>query len=173
MRAICKIALTAVVGFVLTVGIASHGNAQQPTRSVGRQLVGTWLVVSAVNTRPDGTRFDALGGNDKGILMLDRTGHFSQVVMGDARRKIVSNNRLEGTPEENKSIVAGTLALYGTYSVDAAGRTLTFHVERSSFPNWDGADQKRTMTLAGDELKLSNAGASGGGTADLTWHRAK
>jgi len=173
MRAVCRMALTAVVGFVLTVGIASHGNAQQPTRSVGRQLVGTWLLVSAVNTHPDGTRFNALGGNDKGLLMFDGKGHVSQIVMGDARRKFALNNRLEGTPEENKSVVAGTIAFYGTYSVDADGHTLTLHLERSSFPNWDGADQKRTMTLAGDELKLSNAGASGGGTADLTWHRAK
>jgi hypothetical protein len=166
-------ALTAVVGFVLTVGMASHGNAQQPTRSVGQQLVGTWLFVSEVATRPDGTRYEPFGGNTKGILMLDSTGHFSQQLMGDARRKFASNNRLEGTPEENKSIPAGTLAYCGTYSVDAAGRTLTFHVERSSLPNWDGTDQKRTIALAGDELKWSSPAASGGGMADLVWHRAK
>ena len=173
MRAICGMALTAVMGFVLTVGIASHVNAQQPTRSVGQQLVGTWLCVSNVTTRPDGTRYEAFGGNTKGILMLDRTGHFSEQIMGDARRKFASNNRLEGTPEENKGVVAGTLAFYGTYSVDATGHTLTFHVEHSSFPNWDGTDLPRTMALAGDELKWHTPGASGGGTADLVWHRVK
>jgi len=115
-------ALMAVLGFALTMGIASHGNAQQPTRSVGQQLVGTWLFVSVVNTRPDGTHFDPFGGNAKGILMFDRAGHFSQQILSDARRKFASNNRLEGTPEENKSIVVGALSLYGTYSVDTAGR---------------------------------------------------
>jgi len=106
--------------------------------------------------------------------MFDRTGHFSIQYSGDARRKVASNNRLEGTPEENKANSVGTQAYYGTYSVDAAGRTLIFHVERNSFPNWDNTNLKRTITLAGDELKISIPRIStGGGTAENVWQRAK
>lgn len=174
MKAIYRMALAAFMGLALTVGMASPGIAQQRTDSVKQQLVGTWLLVSDVAKRPDGTEFEPFGGNTKGILMFDRTGRFSIQYSGDARRKVASNNRLEGTPEENKANSVGTQAYYGTYSVDAAGRTLTFHVERNSFPNWDNTDLERTITLAGDELKWSIPQLStGGGTAENVWRRAK
>jgi Lipocalin-like domain len=154
--------------------MASHAIAQQQTESVTQQLVGTWLLVLDVATRPDGTRFDPFGGNTKGILMFDRTGYFSIQYSGDARRKVASNDRLKGTPEEDKANSAGTQAYYGTYSVDAAGSTLTLHVERNSFPNWDNIDLKRTIKIAGDELKFSIPSIStGGATAENVWKRAK
>lgn len=174
MRAFYRIALAAFIGLALTVGMASHGIAQQQTNSVEQQLVGTWFLVSDVATRPDGTPLEPFGDNPKGILMFDRMGHFSIQYSGDARRKVASNDRLRGTPEEDKANAKGTQAYYGTYSVDAAGRTLTFHVERNSFPNWDNTDLKRTITLAGDELKWSIPRIStGGGTAVNVWKRAK
>jgi hypothetical protein len=173
MSAFCKTALTAAITFALAAGFTSHAVAQQHTRSVKQQLVGTWVIVSNANTTPDGKPYEAFGGNTKGILMFDRAGHFSEVLMGDARRKFASNNRLQGTPDENKAAVAGELAIFGTYDVDATGNTLTMHVEDCSFPNWDGTDLKRTITLARDELKWSNLAASAGGTANLVWRRVK
>jgi Lipocalin-like domain len=121
-----------------------------------------------------GTRFDPFGGNTIGILMFDRTGYFSIQYSGDARRKVAANDRLKGTPEEDKANSTGTQAYYGTYSVDAEGRTLTLHVERNSFPNWNNIDLKRTITLADDELKFSIPSIStGGATAENVWKRAK
>jgi lipocalin-like protein len=85
-----------------------------------------------------------------------------------------ASTRLQGTPEENKGVSAGSLAHFGTYSVDAAGTTLTFHVERSSFPNWDDTDQKWSIIkLAGDDLTLGVARTSSGGKAELVWKRAE
>jgi hypothetical protein len=46
-------------------------------------------------------------------------------------------------------------------------------IERCTFPNWDGTDQKRSVTITGDEMKYTNTGASGGGKAELVWKRAK
>jgi len=51
------------------------------------------------------------------------------------QQKVASNNRLEATAEESKTLLSGTLAHYGTYSV--ADNVLVFHIERSTFPNWD------------------------------------
>jgi len=85
-----------------------------------------------------------------------------------------ASTRLQGTPEENKGVSAGSLAHFGTYSVDAAGTTLTYHVERSSFPNWDDTDQKWSIIkLAGDDLTLGVARTSSGGKAELVWERAE
>jgi hypothetical protein len=59
-----------------------------------------------------------------------------------------SNNRAQGTADENGAIVAGTLGHFGTYTVDDAGKTLMFHIQSSSFSNWEGTVQKRQVTLA-------------------------
>jgi Lipocalin-like domain len=63
--------------------------------------------------------------------------------------------------------------LFGTYSVSEADRTIAIHIEGSSFPNWNGADQKRLFVFSGDELKLISPAASGAGTAEVVWKRAK
>jgi hypothetical protein len=79
-----------------------------------------------------------------------------------------------GTPEENKAILHGSLLLFGTYSLDEADGTLTLHMERSSFPNWNGTDQKRVITsLTANELKWHNPAASVGGTTETVWKRGK
>ena len=66
---IYRIALATYMGFALTVAIASHSIAQQ------RQLIGTWLLVSEITEFPNGKRLEGFGGNQKGILIFDRTGH--------------------------------------------------------------------------------------------------
>jgi hypothetical protein len=93
-----------------------------------------------------------------------------------AAAKIASNNRLAGTAEDNKAIVAGTLALFGTYSVDEAKKTLTFNIEASTFPNAEGTVQTRTIDLLNaDEFRNSNPGASRDGpvVAMNVYRRAK
>ena len=43
-----------------------------------------------------------------------------------------------GGSEENKAVVQGSIATFGTYSF--AGTDLLIKVEHSTFPNWIGAD---------------------------------
>jgi hypothetical protein len=81
-----------------------------------------------------------------------------------------SNNRLEATAEESKTLLSGTLAHYGTYSV--ADNVLVFHIERSTFPNWDGIEQRRPFTLKGDELTYTTPGSTGAGATQIIWRRA-
>ena len=40
----------------------------------------------------------------------------------------------------------------GTYTVDAANKTITLQIVSASFPNIDGTTQLRRYTLSGDEL---------------------
>ncbi|MBV9112811.1 MAG: lipocalin-like domain-containing protein [Hyphomicrobiales bacterium] len=167
MTVIHRIALATFISFALSVAMASHSIAQQ------QQLIGTWLLVSEITEFPDGRRLEGFGGEQKGILMFDGMGHYSSQLTGASRIKFAST-RLQGTPEENKGVSAGSLAHFGTYSVDATGKTLTFHVERSSFPNWDDTDQKwSVIKLAGDDLTLGVARTTSGGKAELVYKRAK
>ena len=84
MRVIYRIALATFIGFVLTVAIASHSIAQQ------QQLIGTWLLVSEITEFPDGKRLEGFGGNQKGILIFDRKGHYSSQLTGASRIKFAS-----------------------------------------------------------------------------------
>ena len=75
------------------------------------------------------------------------------------------------TPEENKATVQGSLAYTGTYSV--SDKTLTLSIEASTYPNAEGAQQKRTITLTGDEMKWENPVTTTGGTAVAVFKRVK
>ena len=87
-------------------------------------------------------------------------------------RASISIKRIEGTPEENKAVVQGSISHFGRYTVNDADKTITFHIETSTFPNWNGTEQKRPFTVTGDELKWTTA-ASSGGSAEVVLKRAK
>src|SRR5262245_31721104 len=87
--------------------------------------------------------------------------------------KFASNSRASGTAEENKAVVAGSIAMLGSYTYDAANRILTLRTESATFPNWNGTEQRRSLIgFDGKELKYATAQASGGGSATVTWRRA-
>ena len=145
--------------------------AQQSSLSDG--LVGTWSLVSVDYVRPDASRAQTFGENPTGIAFFDRTGHFIISVMRASRPAFAANDRLKGTTEENKATVQGTFTYFGTYTVNEPDRVINVHILGSSFPNWNGADQKRFVSLADDDLKLTNPVGSTGGSAEVVWKRLK
>ena len=156
----------------LGIGLpASNAVAQQ---SIKEQLVGTWAFVSAVNTRSDGTKFDPYDGKGAGVLMFDSTGHFSRQTIRSDIPKLASNNRQKGTADEFEAVAKGILSYFGTYSLDDSGKTLTEHVELSSFPNQNGAERIWAITaLTGDELTMAAQVAASGGSNELKFKRVK
>jgi hypothetical protein len=106
--------------------------------------------------------------------MFDGHGHYIISVMRSDRSAFAVNDRMQGTAEENKATSQGTITYFGTYSVSEADRAMIVHIDASSFPNWNGADQKRLITLTGDELKLTVPPSPAGGAAiEVVWKRAK
>jgi Lipocalin-like domain len=138
-----------------------------------KDLVGTWTWVSVDLTRPDGTKHQPFGPTPKGYVIFDSNGRFAYLLSRPGRPKFAANNRDEGTPEENKATVQQTLAYSGTYEV--SDKTLIFHVEASTYPNAEGVDQKRSITVTGDELRWTNPAptVAGGGTAQTVLRRVK
>jgi hypothetical protein len=67
--------------------------------------------------------------------------------------KFAANKRDAGRREKNKAVLAGLLAFIGSYTVSEADQVLTLQVEASTFPNWGGTNQKRSLTLIGDGMK--------------------
>ena len=167
-RSVLSISAMTAFGLALLPGGAL---AQQ--KSLKEQLTGTWTIVSNDNVAPDGTKRQLFGANPKGVLVLAANGQYAQIFVRPDRPKFKVNNRLEGTPEENKAAVQGTVATFGTWSADEASKTLIVRIEGSLFPNQVGMDQKRTVALAGDELKISNPNPASGGKSESVWKRAK
>ena len=112
---------------LLFLGVALQTLAQSPQDN---KLVGTWMLVSIYIEAPDGSRLDPFGANPTGILIMDENGHISVQFIGSGLPKFASNDRLDGTPEENKAVVQGILCYFGTYSVSDADRSLNIHIER-------------------------------------------
>jgi hypothetical protein len=156
----------------LSLGLLSGGAVGQQ-RSLKQLLVGTWTLVSNDNLAPDGTKRQIFGPNPKGIMILDADGRYALIAMNPSRPKFKGNTRLDGTPEENKAAVAGTVASFGTWSVDEATNTLITLSDGSLFPNDEGREQRRLVTLEGDELKQVNLNPGSGGRAEIVFRRAK
>ena len=99
--------------------------------------------MSNTNVRQDGSKADIFGANPKGLYVFTNNGHFAIVNVRPDLPKFASNNRNEGTPDENKAIVQGSIALFGTYSV--GDKVLTLKVDGSTWPSWTGTDQNESL----------------------------
>jgi hypothetical protein len=168
MKRVCKLTLGTLGLLFLGVVLSAGEVCAQTTKD----LAGTWTLVSNVNEQ-GGNKTDTFGPHPKGILTVDANGRYVLAIVRAGLPKVASNNRTTATPEENKAIVGGSIIHFGTLSVNAADKTITFKIETSTFPNLDGTEQQRPFTLTGDELKYTNTAASAGGTSTVVWKRAK
>jgi lipocalin-like protein len=147
------------------------GNASAQQKSVKDQLAGAWSLVSNTTTRSDGTKVDTFGSNAKATAIYEANGRFVTITMRSDLPKFASNNRTTGTADENKAVVQGSIAYFGTYSVDEADKSFTAQVEGSTFPNWTGTAQKRKVTFSGNEMTQSLTTGSAGGSVEIKWKR--
>lgn len=163
----------AVIGAMVSSAMLTGGAVGQSAKSAKEQLVGSWTLFSL--TAGEGANQTLpYGPNPKGSMMVDANGRFSITVLRSDLPKIASNNRMTGTPDENKAIVQGIIAYYGTYAIDEATHVMTVKIEGSTFPNFDGGTQTRILSFSGDEVTYINATPSmGGAAAKVTYKRAK
>ncbi len=148
-------------------------NAFGQREPLANQLVGTWALVSHESVRPDGSRIPVYGADPKGVAFFDPNGHFIITVMRSDHAKYAIDLPTQGTSEENRETAQGTMTYFGTYLLSEEDRTIAIHIEASSFPNWNGADQKRTFAITGDQLTLTARALQTGGHADVIWKRTK
>ncbi|MBJ6765989.1 lipocalin-like domain-containing protein [Myxococcaceae bacterium JPH2] len=161
---------------LLLVVLLTSREADAREKSLADQLVGTWTLVLVDNVLPDGQRVQLYGAEPQGLLMFDGQGRYSIHILRAGRARFASSDKSQGTPEENQATVRGTNSHFGRYSVNEKERTLTFHIDHASFPNWEGTEQRRTFTLAGDELTYIVPAPTTGGTGavgEVKWRRAK
>jgi reactive intermediate/imine deaminase len=132
------------------IEISAIARLSSMTRS--NPLVGSWRLIAADKILPDGREVPDYGSAPSGIAMLTADNHYAVEVYKTERMKFASGDRSKGTPEEYKDAVMGTSCHFGTYSVDVAKGTITYAIDRASFPNYDQSSRTNTFTLKGDTL---------------------
>ena len=169
-RNILSLSVIAAFGFAVFSGSAF---AQQ--KSIKDQLVGTWTVTSQEQARKDGSKVERFGANPKGITIFEANGRFATILARPDLPKLASNDPMNPTPEEAKALALGSLAYFGTYTVDEPNKTILFKIEASTLPNQLGFEGKRVITtLTADELKYTNTTAVGDlGPVVTSYRRAK
>jgi Lipocalin-like domain len=152
--------------WILSVAVVAASVAIASAQTLKEQLTGTWTLVSNVQKYQDGKEENSFGPKMKGQLMLSPSGRFSMFLLDGERPKSA----------DPIMPIGPAVANFGTYSVDEGGKTLTYHVEGAASPNFEGTEQKATVTIKGDELSyvLSPIPSSRGPFVPaVTWKRAK
>lgn len=152
-----------------------------PERAFGQQralkdlLVGTWLQVSVDVVSADGARRALYGDNPKGIVIYTNDGYFCLMQARTDLPKLASGRPATATPDETKAVVAGSIAYFGRYSLDEAGKVLSVDIQASTFANQVGdPTEKRTITsLTDSELRFTRHGVLPGTMLDVVFKRAK
>jgi hypothetical protein len=165
--------LVTVLAAALLIGTVYPGFAK--AANLRDQLLGSWSFVLAEITAADGKTSYPFGESPRGALIFAPDGRFAQIHIAGEAPKIASGNRLTGTPEEYAAIMRGSLSVFGTYVVDEEKRTVTYSIEGSSFPNWVGEKQTRTIEkLTAEEFINTNPNVAGGrGAARNLYRRSK
>jgi len=158
---------------IVACGLAFQpGAALSQQKSLKEQIVGSWTLVSATDTNPDGSKTNPWGASPKGTYMFSADGRFTQMLFHTDLPKI--DNRMSGTPEQNKAIAQGLVAMYGSYTVDEANKTINVKFEGSSFAKFNGTEGKRIITsINADEFRSMNPATSTGTKAESVWKHVK
>src|SRR5258707_2355323 len=166
---------TIAAASLLALALSAGAAAAQPAKSLKEQIVGTWNFVVAEVTAPDGKKSFPFGETPKGILIFTADGRFAQIHVAGDVPKIASNNRMTATPEEYAAIMRRSLSVFGTWTVDEANKTVTYHIVSSSFPNWRGEAQTRVIDkLTTEAVVNTNPNVAGGrGSASNLYRRVK
>ncbi len=164
------VGLTAIMalGFALQTGPAT---SQQ--KSLKDQLVGTWTLVSWVQTNKDGSKYERFGANPKGVNMFTPDGHFSLIFLRPDLPKIASNDPAKPAPAEANAITVGSIGYFGTYTVDEASKTISLQIEGTTLANQLGMTQKRAIkSLSAKELTYTNPTSVTGASIEVSLKRA-
>jgi hypothetical protein len=153
-----------------TVTLASFALPGIAAAQSAKDIIGTWTLVAADIIMPDGKKSSAFGTKPTGMIVFTEDSRFIYLFTRSDLPKIASNSRATTTPQEGAEISQGSISTYGTYTF--ADKTLKVKVDHSTFANWNGAEQTRTVIVTGDEMKWTNPAGSAGGVAELILKRA-
>ncbi len=138
------------------------------------RFIGTWKLISSEMRISTGEIHYPLGEDCIGNLVFDACGNLSAQLMRVDRPQFASGDILRGTSEEVMAAYQGYVAFWAKFEVDQEKQELTYVIEGSLFPNWNGHKNLRYYELVGDRLTLKTPPflAAGNETVGvLLWER--
>ena len=123
---------------------ASPAPAQQ--KNFQESIAGAWIVVSVFDEYSNGEKKDNWGGPVKGQITFGRTGRFSQILVGPPVASMKSDD-----PRKPDAL---TVAYFGTYSVDEAGKKINTKIEAATYSGRANTNASWTVEGSGDTLTL-------------------
>jgi len=174
MTSLQSLGLVIILGLLCAVGApvaaATGDGTVLPPEDLKQRLIGTWEL-EEVSIDNNGVRQEPFGKHPLGMLMFDGNGRF-MVFFSQADIPKFAGARPTGTDKENKGVVQGSLAYFGTYELPSAGKVI-MHIKGSTFPNFNGADQTRSVRISEkQELVIFNGAPSAGpGMGASLWKR--
>ena len=164
--------MTRIVASALAVSAVFCLAVPRAEAQTAQDLVGTWALVSST-VQPGDIKVETFGPNPRGWLMFSHDGRYMLTYLRRDLPKVASDSLARQTADESQAIAQGSVSHFGTYSVDAANKTLVFRIESSTFPNWDGDEQRRPFSLSGDELTYNNPEGQTGFATQVVLRRLK
>ena len=116
-------------------------------------LLGTWRLVRWYNEAGDGTVTEPFGPDPVGFISYAADGHIFAHLARRDRVPFALDDMASGTPAEDSAAIKSYISYAGTYEID--GDHVTHHVALSSFPNWSGTHQRRSIHFEDGRLRLS------------------
>ena len=142
---------------------------------IAKQFVGTWRLVSAVQTLADGTTRPnpVYGPGGVGYIIYGDSGRVCVVNINPSRPQW--KNESSPTEAEVRSAVHGMIAYAGSYEVNHEQGTVIHHIEVDAIPNRVGTHQKRFFIFSGNRLILRPEPPLPKGVVDyaITWERVE
>jgi hypothetical protein len=142
--------MSPLISIVLLLFGLTHATAQD--MSSISSIEGTWTLAFADVLHPDGTRESDYGIKPKGMMHIDSAGRYAIFIFDGSRPLFGSADKKTGTEAEIRAAFLGTSSHYGTVTLDPAAHTLDFHIEGSTYPNWEGTTQRRRFEIDGNTL---------------------
>jgi hypothetical protein len=115
-------------------------------------LVGTWTLIAADKILTNGQQVHDYGTDPQGLAILTADGRYVVEIFRSDRTKFASGDRNKGTADEYKDAVLGTSCHFGRYTIDPTKNTISFYIDRASFPNWDNTTRTIPFKLEGNQL---------------------
>jgi len=144
MRNAALAVLAALAGAAGTHAVSA---ASTPPQGLLQQVTGAWTLTSGSEQAADGTKTVLWS---TGNLILDPSGHMSFFVFSKDRQKP------EGPPDPR--VPAGPMvAYYGTFTVDDAAKTVTYHVDNASAPAFSGVTRVQHITVTADTMTTTGS----------------
>jgi hypothetical protein len=150
-------------------GRVREGEQVMSTTLTDEKIVGTWKLVSASSTTPNGDRNETpYGINPQGFLSYGEDGRVTVIISYGGRKPLSVGAGKEEQAEAFKTF----LAYAGRYTL--SGDSITHHIEVSSIENYVNKDLNRSFRLENDQLILVTPPALVNGkiqTVELIWER--